>query len=111
MIRRFCLVSIAAIVLATGTISARWPPTLELKWFELPDAQPVDCETRDGSDAACASVSIEFKQLKKHIRKLLYRKSRKDPIEQAPWRKDGELRRMSLVARFAAVELGACAVG
>ncbi len=92
-------------MLAIGTNSARWPPTLELEWFELPDARPTDCETRDGSEAVCAAVSIEFKQLKKHIRKLLNRKEREEHIIQSPWSKDGELRYKSVVSGFAAVQL------
>ncbi len=105
MVQRFIVTAIAAIVLTTGAGSARSPKTLELDWFELPDAHPIDCEIRDGSDVECFSTSLEFKKFKKKLRKRMNRASRDKRIELSPWRKDGDLRRMSAIVGSVAVEL------
>ncbi len=108
MVRRFILTTIAATILTTGATSARWPGKLDLDWFELPDARPIECEIRDGSDVECFATSLEFKKFKKHLRKLWNRKSRKERlelVELSPWRKDGELRRMSAAVGSTPVEL------
>ncbi len=105
MVQRFIVTAIAAIVLTTGVTSARWPKTLELDWFELPDAHPIDCEIRDGSDVECFATSLEFKKLKKHLRKRLNRESRDKFVKRSSWRKDGELRRMSAIVGPVPVEL------
>ncbi len=105
MIRRSFLLFVTTFVLVTGTSSAAWPPTLDVDWFELPDARPIACESRDESEVACAALSIKLKHFKRHIRKLLKLKSREIRIDHFPWTKSGELHRKFVIADSSVVEL------